>query len=309
VTRDLLTYLDLGGVLTRRGRFDPPPPPEIVTQDFENLATANPISAADFRVAIQDSTFGDYAIQRANMQVVDLGGAEGKVIRVTYPATYYTGGATGVAYSTIKISRNAQWFSQKFRLRFGTGFETAKGGKIGPGIGGYVTTTTFTAPNHSSLTAPPSGGNSSPYGWSARGEWGADGKIHEILYLPGRARYDGVTVYGIGRNLAIPAHTKGVFFDYERRIKLNTAFETDPNVDPRDLVLGSDYLADGVHQVLVDDVPVYTKNDEVWRFYEGAWAKNLLWSWFRGGGDSTWSATTGGSYADLAWHELLELTA
>jgi hypothetical protein len=240
------------------------------------------------------------------MQVLDVGGAEGKVIRVTLPATYYIGGNTGVAYSFIELPRQPTGaFVQRFRLRFGAGFETAKGGKVGPGIGGWTPTTAPVAP-YSSLTAPVSGGNTSPYSFSCRGEWGSDGRIHEICYFPWRANYTaGSTVYGVGRALNIAPHVKGEFFTYERRITPNTAYETDTTRDPRTLVQGVDYLANGIHEVYVDGVLAYQKTDEVFNLYATQNFAGML-SFFRGGGDSTWSATTDGSYFDLAWYELLD---
>lgn len=317
--RDLPIYVDLGGAPTRRGRFVPPDPPDILIRTLDDLTVANPISAADFRYAIGDSTFGDLATQRALMQVVNFGGAEGKGIRITLPATYYTGGNTGVAFSNIKLSRRVEGISQKFRQRFGAGFETAKGGKCGPGIGGWAPTSAPVA-GFASPTTPPSGGNTTPYSWSVRPEWGADGKIHEICYLPYRTNYSGATVYGIGRSLAISAHVKGTFFDYERQIILNDTNVTDTTRDPRTLVQGTvnafgipngdgDYYANGIHRVYVDDVLAYEKTNEIFRYYKDADCRGFLWSYFRGGGDSTWSATTAGSYFDLASHQMVELAA
>lgn len=313
---------DGSGQTLRRGRGnrgDPPPPPDIYSRDFETYAVGNPMTAVEQRDMLADPLFGDNATQRALMQVVNVDG-EGKCVRITLPATYYTGGNTGVAYSQVRLVRQPSSDTvtviQKMRTRFGVDFETAMGGKCGPGLGGWTTTTAPVA-GYNSPQFPVSGGNTSPYSFSVRPEWGSDGKIHELCYLPLRANYNpSVVVYGIGRSLSISPHVKGDFFDYERRITLNTAVETDTTRDPRTLVQGTldagglpngdgDYYANGRHEVLVNNVQAYLKTNEVWRLYKpNQWG--AMFSYFRGGGSPTWNATAGGSYFDLSSHSLQE---
>jgi hypothetical protein len=318
--RDLLLYHTNTGSMTRRGGYVPPDPPEIYIKDFENLTVQNPITLTNLRDALAYPGLGDFT-NRNKIQVVDLGGGDGKSLRITLPTGI--GGANGIALANLPLSRQPDDFIvQKQRIRFAAGFDVAKGGKCGWGIGGWTTTTAPVA-NYTSPTYPVSGGNTSPYSFSVRCEWrealsaGGSGKIHEICYLPTRANYNpAVEVFGIGRTLNYTPPPLGTFIDYERRILLNTATETDTTVDPRTLVKGTldvngnpngdgDYYADGIHQVFINNVKVYEKLDEVWRFYaQNKWAG--MFSVFRGGGDNTWLGTVDGSQFDFASHSLLE---
>jgi hypothetical protein len=308
-----------GGLEYRRGkgfRGTPPDPPLIFERDLSTATVANPISAADFRYYIADPAFGDSA-NRTHIQVVNIGGAEGKVMRVAVDNEWYQSAAlgNGVAYSNVGGTTDSRLaidgLVQTSRMRFASDFETAKGGKCGHGVGGYTTTTAPVSP-YSSPTYPVSGGNTSPYSWSVRPEWGADGKIHELCYLPLRANYgSGGTVYGIGRAISAAAHVKGDFFTYRRVIVPNTAYETDTTIDPRDLTQGVDYLADGLHQVWLGPdeaslTKVYEKTNEVFTLYAPEKQKiKQMFSVFRGGGDTTWnSSTTASTYFDFHYHKM-----
>ena len=295
--KPVITWVVKAGATVRRG-LTQSTGADIINENWNGVPLGgSPMANADIQTAFHDTRFGLNG-NNAYLSIVDTGYPHYRVMRHHLPGSYYAANDYGVSYQPI-LPRAVDHAEMSYWVRFNAGFEWGGGGKL-PGFGG----------NNSKVAYPPAGGAPSPYGFTSRPMWrakpgfsgGIDGKIEltAYLYLPNLPS----GTYGIDRHTGVVLGDKNGFSDGTWRhvkqiLKMNTSMVSNNNIDPATLVQGTDYLADGVHEVWVDGVRVWQKTDEVWRFYSDVHITRMHWSIFRGGGDSSWSAGTAGD-VDIA---------
>lgn len=297
VDKAVTTRVVKAGITVRRG-LTQPISPVLLNEDWRGVPLGgSPMANSDIQKAFHDTRFGLNS-NNAYLSIVDTGYPHYRVLRHHLPGSYYAANDFGVSYQPI-LSRGVDYAEMSYWMRFNAGFEWGGGGKL-PGFGG----------NNSKVAYPPAGGAPSPYGFTSRLMWRASpgfsgaisGKIEltAYLYLPALPP----ATYGIDRHFGVVlGDTGGVSDGTWRQVKqilrMNTSTVSDNNIAPATLVQGTDYLADGVHEVWINGVRVYQKTDEVWRFYNDVHITRMHWSVFRGGGDSSWSVGTAGD-VDIA---------
>jgi hypothetical protein len=293
------------GALLRRGREprgDLLPPPGIIDQNFETIAVAatlgtNPAGVAAFREIVGDPAYGYIQAQHDHMAIVDLGESQGRTLRVRYDDGWYQSASNnGIAYMPV-LPRPVEAVTVSFWLRFNSGFTSGKGGKFGPGIGW--------GNRH---RGPAAGGSTTqPHAGSFRMMWRDDFRVSPYIYDANAT--NGVGLATSPASPTYPADHDWHFYEYD--IVMNTA-----NIDsgpvgetPPSVLEGSHYLPDGVLACRVDSTTIYNSSTRVHRKYSDTMFTHLLWSWFRGGGDSTWDVTGGPGYMDMSEYTVEEIIA
>lgn len=278
----------------------------IISEDWSSLSLGQ-MTFANVQTAFHDTTFGSNSNYGA-MSIVDTGSPRYRAMRHHLPGSYYTGdgGVTGVSYQP-HLSRVVDYAEMSYWIRFTSTTPWGGGGKF-PGLGG----------NNSKIGWPPAGGAPSPYGFTARPMWraqpgfggGVTGKIELVAYL--YTPYLSSGQYGIDRHTGVVlgdtgGNSDGTWRHVKQVVRMNTSYVTDNNIDPATLVQGTDYLADGLHEVWVDDVRVWQKTDEVWRFYNDVHITRMHWSVFRGGNTTDWNGSAPGD-VDISSLNVSELS-
>lgn len=184
--------------------------------------------------------------------------AGGKFLRVTYPAGLFGPANAGVQFQ-IPFSTSHEELYFAYRVRFSTGFDFVKGGKL-PGLVGGTS---------------PTGCNPNEDGFSARNMWRTGGAAVQYVYWPEQPNTCGDDLrYDDGPSPK--SFTPGVWQTVEHRVRMNT-----PGV------------ADGVMQAWVDGELALSDEARLWR-KEGATFSidTLYFSTFFGGGDASWAPAT-----------------
>lgn len=282
----------------RRGVAQPVSP-VLINEGWRGVPLGGPPMAnTDVQKAFHDTVFGLNS-NNAYLSIVDTGYPHYRVMRHSLPGSFYNANDLGVSYQPIFARTTVDHAEMSYWVRFNTNFEWGGGGKL-PGFGG----------NNSKVSVPPAGGIPSPYGFTCRPMWRAapnfSGAIPNkieltaYLYLPKLP----ADTFGIDRHYGVELGDTGGFSDGTWRhvkqvLKMNTSTVSNNNLDPATLVQGTDYQADGLHEVWINGVRVYQKTDEVWRLYNDVHITRMHWSVFRGGGDALWSVGTAGD-VDIA---------
>jgi hypothetical protein len=191
--------------------------------------------------------------------ILNGGDDGGKIYRVVLEAdtirSYPAGNNGVVAMKTLP--RQVDNACIRYRIRFGTGFDWSKGGKL-PGLSGV-------APGVSP-TLPAGGGNPGDKGWSGRLMWGSSGSMKSYMYYPTQPYH-----YGQG-------------FGWSRRVD-----------DGRWHVLRQCYRMNtvgkknGVLRAWLDGVRVLNRTDFVYRLKNTVHISHMMWSIFRGGSTMDWA--------------------
>lgn len=134
----------------------------------------------------------------------------GKSLRILYPKGS-VGPSQGGAQWLVNLPKSFEELYVSFRVKFGTGFDFVKGGKI-PGLGGGKNNTGGTKPTGTD-------------GWSGRMMWRSGGDAVQYLYHP-----DQPTIYGEdlfwnigGQKAWVP----GQWAEVEHRFVMNTPGQKD----------------------------------------------------------------------------------
>jgi hypothetical protein len=301
--RELMAYVDVGGVPTRRGVFTPPDPPLITGHDIEGITLMSSMNSTAgvnaFRTITGDPSIGSRPLQHARMAIEDFAGDRG--MKITYDDKWYESATdNGIAYLPV-LPRKVLGATVAFEGRFRSPFVSGKGGKFGPGLGW--------SNRH---RGPASGGSTTqPHAGTGRLMWRDAFRLSPYLY-------DANGTNGIGMATSPSTVDAGSDYDYhvyEIDIVLNDA-DTDSGpipptgttYVPPNVVQGVDYQANGIFAVRLDGVTVMNLTNRVHRKYSDTEISHLTWSWFRGGGDPTWdSSSTADNYFDMLWYEVNEL--
>ncbi|WAX55913.1 hypothetical protein M6B22_15395 [Jatrophihabitans cynanchi] len=254
---------------------DPTPAGEVLfAQDYDGLPISDPVSVATERLALGDPTLSLGGSNVARTAIVAASG-RGNVMRVTMPAKAISE-ASGVIIDA-KLAKSVDAASIQYDIRFDSGFDWSRGGKL-PGLGGAM-------PNVSpSVAGGCNAGSSSA--WSGRGMWITPSSYPSVTaanewigYM-----YDYKKAAACGDNLRTgKALTAGTWHTVKQYYKLNSISASGtPN-------------ADGVSKMWLDGVLVRNASDVLYRSSAGLHINYLYWEVFRGGGDSTWASPTEGT--------------
>lgn len=276
----LETYARYPSGWSKLGEGGPPATEEdIVSGTLAGLPTGA-MSLASVRTMFANPTMTDNATMRGRMSITDVGGSIGKALTVTLPDS-----DEGIVWQPALPQSFTKGYIE-YDLRFRTGFPFGGGGKL-PGLGGF----------RSPLTAPPSGGNSSPNGWAGRNMWLRDafGATNGVgTELIGYPYFPWQTPGSFGQN-RLTGHSLGAELGTSngawRKVRIIThmnAVSVEGSTSPP---------TDGVHEIRVDGTPIYTKTNEVWRYYTNVTISHWSFAIFYGG-DETWSG--GGGMIDIA---------
>ena len=191
-------------------------------------------------------------------------------MRITMPAN--TIGEASGAIIDAKLSQPVDAASIQYDIRFDSGFDWSRGGKL-PGLGGAVAGTPPSAAGGCNA------GNSGA--WSGRGMWitpssypSVTGANEWIGYL-----YDYNKAQACGDNETThKAFAAGTWHTVKQYYKLNSIrSDGRPN-------------ADGVLEMWLDGKLVRDTENILYRNNTGLHINYLYWEIFRGGGDSTWAS-------------------
>lgn len=193
-----------------------------------------------------------------------------RILRVFYPAgsasqrssnLYHTPGGGAQLYLLLRAG-SADLLYFRFYVRFPSGFDFVKGGKL-PGLFGGTVTSGRHIPNGSD-------------GFSTRYMWRKGGAAEVYAYLPSSVAHG--TSFGRGSWVWKP----GVWTCVEQKVRLNT-----PGA------------SDGTITVWVDGIEAYRASGLEFRTTGDLKIDGVFFSTFFGGGDFTW-ASPRDQYADFA---------
>ena len=179
-------------------------------------------------------------------------------LRVSYPANQYGPTQGGVQFK-VPLGGSHKELYLSYRLRFGSGFQYVKGGKLPGLVGGTAPTDCIS--DHG--------------GFSARGMWRPGGAAVQYLYYPDKKNRcgDDFSYVSDGRNFVF---VPGKWQSIEHRIVMNTPGQRD-----------------GILQAWVDGALVLDENQFYYRAPGATFAIDALYfSTFFGGSDSTWAPAT-----------------
>jgi hypothetical protein len=199
---------------------------------------------------------GDFGLDHA--QLVTTAPPERQLLRISYPAgsaSRSAGGTDGGTQAYLELPRPADTVDLQYRLRFPTGFDFVKGGKL-PGLYGGTTT---------SGQHIPDGTN----GFSTRYMWRADGNAEIYAYLPTSSDH------GTSLGRGCWQFTPGAWTTLRQRVELNT-----PGHD------------NGRITVWQDDNLVLDHTGLRFRTTDQLRIEGLFFSTFFGGDDTTWATPT-----------------
>ena|SRR5262252_5988464 len=191
-------------------------------------------------------------ITEGRAQIADQNG--NKVLKVVYPGHKFGNRRTGIQFKTL-VPPGEEYYL-RYRLKFRSGFNWVKGGKL-PGLMGGTAPTGCLTPSESAT------------GFTSRYMWKKNGAA--ILYL-----YWGDKTAQCGQVFALNVRfAHDVWYTLTQHVKLNTP--------------GSD---DGIVEVWVNDAEVFRKSDIRFRRAGAGWKiTGMYFSTFFGGDDSTWATT------------------
>ena len=191
-------------------------------------------------------------INEGRARIVDQNG--NKVLKVVYPAGQFGPRRTGIQFKTLVPSGDDYYL--RYRLKFRSGFNFVRGGKL-PGLMGG------TAPTDCRTGSESATGFTSRYMWKRLGA--------AILYL-----YWGDKTARCGQPFALNVRfARDVWYTLTQHVKLNT-----PG------------FYDGVVEVWVNDTEVFRKSNIRFRLAGAGWKiTGMYFSTFFGGSDSSWATT------------------
>lgn len=200
---------------------------------------------------------GDFGLDHARL-VTTTDAPDRQLLRITYPAgsaSRSAGGTDGGTQAYLELPRPADTLDLRYRLRFPTGFDFVKGGKL-PGLyGGTVT----------GGQRIPDGTN----GFSTRYMWRTGGNGEIYAYLP--TSHDHGTSLGRGCWQFAP----GAWTTMRQRIQLNT-----PGHDNGRITVWQD------GHLVLDHTGLQFRTTDRLRI------QGLFFSTFFGGDDTTWATPT-----------------
>ncbi|GAA1186454.1 hypothetical protein GCM10009608_22640 [Pseudonocardia alaniniphila] len=199
---------------------------------------------------------GDFGLDHAELLTTTP--PDRRFLRITYPAgsaSRSAGGTDGGTQAYLELPQPTDTLDLYYQLRFPSGFDFVKGGKL-PGLYGGTTT---------SGQHIPDGTN----GFSTRYMWRADGNAEIYAYLP-TSRDHGTS---LGRGCW--QFTPGTWTSLRQRVQLNT-----PG------------LSNGRITVWQDDNLVLDHTGLQFRTTDELRIQGLFFSTFFGGDDTTWATPT-----------------
>lgn len=242
--------------------------------DGDGISTGTIVLHATFDEAIvgaygQDAVEQDFGATPSWNDGLDEGRAtieeeaNTKFLRVTYPAGQYGPGLGGVQF-TIPLGASYTELFLAYRVRFGSGFEWVKGGKLPGLVGGTAPTGCLAKDDPDSLS-----------GFSARMMWRAGGLPVQYLYFPERISECGDDYdYLVGGISA--AFSPGTWHTVQHRIVMN-----DPG------------MPNGIMQAWFDGQLAVDEQSFLWRAEGYEYEVDALYfSTFFGGGDDSWAPST-----------------
>jgi hypothetical protein len=239
----------------------------LVNTTFENLAAATPISVADYRTAMGDSSFtvGTSTVQ--NTAILSEPG-HGKFMRQTLPANSSGGGSGIVTFPGL--SQTVDEATIQYDVRFDSDFDWSYGGKL-PGLGGARTGTN---PGDAAGCT-----TTNDYSWSGRGMWITPGSYPGSSSSPNEwigYMYNPTRQNSCGDNIQTNrSFVAGQWHTIKQYYKLNTPGQ-----------------ANGVHRMWLDGVQVVNATNSVYRTATDVHINYIFWAVFRGGGasDTRWQS-------------------
>ena len=210
--------------------------------------------------AMVRSDWGDNApildgITQARAQITTQSNSNNNnVLRVNYPAGQFGPERTGIQFKTL-VPAGEEYYL-RYRLKFHSGFDFVKGGKL-PGLMGG------TAPTGCASASQAASGFTSRYMWKSLGA--------AILYL-----YWGDKTAQCGQPFPLGVRfTPGVWYTLTQHVRLNT-----PG------------FYDGLVEVWVNDTEIFRKSDIRFRLAGAGWKiTGMYFSTFFGGDDPSWATT------------------
>ena len=248
----------------------------ILNTTFDNFPASVPMSVANYKSAMGDTTMAAGTSNLVNTSLVAVSG-RGNVMRQTLKASEYGSGKGIVTFP--KLSTTVDEASIQYDIRFSgpssTGFEWGYGGKL-PGLGGA------TAPTTPGTASGCNDGVSSA--WSGRGMWISKGSYKSVV---GNNEWIGYMYnYGktdlCGDNIRTNKEfSNGGWHTVKQYYKLNTP--------------GS---ANGIHRMWLDGVQVINNTSYKYRDNANLHINYMFWAIFRGGSTPEWGVPTTG-YIDF----------
>jgi len=180
------------------------------------------------------------------------------VLRVTYTGGKYGPSEGGVQFM-VPFSDNHEQLYLSYRIRFASGFDFVRGGKLPGLVGGSA----------------PTGCVEDITGFSARGMWRTGGTAVQYMYFPEKQSDCGDDFgYAVGD---VPVRfTPGVWHEVMHRIWMNMPGERN-----------------GILQAWFDGQQVLDERGLVYRTADAGYAVDALYfSTFFGGGDASWAPAT-----------------
>lgn len=214
------------------------------------------------------TTFGTAVINHKNVDLVSGQGVGGtKAIKVKYVGNEHGSERVLVSHRLPK----AKVYSLNFDVKFCSGFDFAKGGKL-HGLGPYK---------------PVAGGNSVPStGWSARSMFHSDGAIQSYIYSQNMR-----STYGDVSRAKSFKFQPGRYYAVTYQVGIN---------DPVS-------YSNGFMRIYIDGVQVVNHTGIKFRgsSLDSTWVQTLMFNTFHGGNDSSWAPRNAdGSYkTDCAYYD------
>jgi hypothetical protein len=181
----------------------------------------------------------------------------GRSLRILYPKGS-VGPGQGGAQFFIALAGAHDELSCSYRVRFASGFDFVRGGKLPGLVGG----------------SHPTGGHPDDGGFSARSMWRAGGAAVQYVYFPRQASTYGIDLPYLSPSGAPARFQPGTWHLVEQRIVMNTPGQ-----------------ANGVLQAWLDGHLVLDEHGRVWRLDDRVHIDAFYFSTFFGGNDPSWGAT------------------
>jgi hypothetical protein len=180
----------------------------------------------------------------------------GRSLRVLYPRGSL-GPSQGGAQFLVALPGAHDELYCSYRVRFASGFDFVRGGKLPGLVGG----------------SHPTGGRPADDGFSARLMWRPGGAAVQYVYYPGQSTTYGVDLAYVSPSGAPDRFQPGTWHLVEHRIVMNSPGQ-----------------ANGVLQAWFDGHLALDAHDRVWRLDGTVHVDALYFSTFFGGNDPSWAA-------------------
>jgi hypothetical protein len=228
---------------------------EIVHADFEKR-TAGPYTESMVEGDFGHATPFNNGLDEDRATIVEE--ADNRFLRVTYTADEYGPNKGGVQFK-VPFGQTFDELYLSYRVRFASGFQFVKGGKIPGLVGGTA----------------PTGCVNDTTGFSARMMWRTGGEVVQYMYFPEKQNACGDDyMYDLGNG---PIDFQpGKWHTVEHRIVMNTPGEHD-----------------GIVEAWFDGAPALSEKAFIYRLAGATFGIDTLYfSTFFGGGDSSWAPST-----------------